>query len=132
MSWEIFLGIVALVGFLITVSTPMLKLNTSITKLNETINSIKDIVNKNDETNKQSHQRIYDRLDAHDRTVNAHNERLSNLETTSVRRVEEIKDLEKATMSQENKIVHMEATLDGVKKDVERNEQKINQYHAHT
>lgn len=129
MSWEIFLGIVALVGFLITVSTPMLKLNTSITKLNETINSIKDIVNKNDETNKQSHQRIYDRLDGHDRMINGHNERLSNMESMSARRVEEIKELEKNTMSQENRIVHMEATLDNVKKDVTRNEQKINQYH---
>ena len=42
MTWEIFLGIVALVGFGITVATPIIKLNTSITKLNCSIDGLND------------------------------------------------------------------------------------------
>ena len=39
MSWEIVLGLIALVGFGISVSTPIIKLNTSITKLNCSIDA---------------------------------------------------------------------------------------------
>ena len=42
MTWEIFLGIVALVRFGITVATPIIKLNTSITKLNCSIDGLND------------------------------------------------------------------------------------------
>lgn len=125
MTWEIVVGIIAFVGFIITISTPMLKLNTSITKLNETINSLRDIVAKNDEENKVSHQRIYDRLDGHDRMINNHNERLGNLEGASARKIEQIKDLERETAAQENKIIHIQADMDNIKKDILRNEQSI-------
>lgn len=40
MTWEIFLGISVLVGFAITVATPIIKLNTSITKLNCSIEGL--------------------------------------------------------------------------------------------
>lgn len=126
MTWEIFLGIVALAGFIITLCSPILKLNTSITKLNETISSLRDIVEKNDEANKQSHQRIYDRLDSHDRTINSHSERISNIESSAERRMEQIKDIEKATATQESRLVHVEANLDSLQKDVIRHEQVIN------
>lgn len=126
MSWEIVLGIIALVGFIITVSSPMLKLNTSITKLNETINSLRDTVAKNDQDNKQSHQRIYDRLDKHESFLYGHNERLSNIENAANRRLERLEKLEKETVSQEGKITHIEAHVQAMEKDVSRNEQRIN------
>lgn len=49
MSWEIVVGLIALVGFGISVTTPIIKLNTSITKLNCSIDSL----NKNMEVNEK-------------------------------------------------------------------------------
>ena len=40
MTWEIVVGLIALVGFGISVTTPIIKLNTSITKLNCSIDSL--------------------------------------------------------------------------------------------
>lgn len=42
MNWEIFLGISVLVGFGVTVATPIIKLNTSITKLNCSIDKLNE------------------------------------------------------------------------------------------
>ena len=42
MTWEIVVGLIALVGFGISVSTPIIKLNTSITKLNCSIDSLNE------------------------------------------------------------------------------------------
>lgn len=42
MTWEIVVGLIALVGFGISVSTPIIKLNTSITKLNCSIESLNE------------------------------------------------------------------------------------------
>lgn len=41
-NWGVVLVITALVGFIITVMTPLLKLNTSITKLNVTIENLNE------------------------------------------------------------------------------------------
>ena len=42
MTWEIVAGLIALVGFAISVSTPIIKLNTSITKLNCSIDALNE------------------------------------------------------------------------------------------
>ena len=49
MTWEIFVGITVLVGFMIAVMTPIIKLNGSITKLNCSI----DTLNENMATNEK-------------------------------------------------------------------------------
>lgn len=121
MTWEIFLGIIALAGFIVTVTTPMIKLNTSITKLNETIGSIREIVEKNDEDNKESHKRIYNRLENHDNVLNSHNERITKIEGSSERRTEQIKDLEKETATQEGRIIRIEERI-------QHTDEKINQH----
>lgn len=131
MSWEIVLGISALVGFFITCATPMIKLNTSITKLNETILTLKELVAKHDEENKQSHTRIYNRLDQHDSLIHSCSERISNIEGVSERRMEQVKNLEQETAIQGNKIAHMESDIDNIGKQVARNEAKIDQFHKH-
>lgn len=125
MTWEIVLGISALVGFFITCATPMMKLNTSITRLNETIGTLRDIVDKNDEENKQSHARIYVRLDAHESAIHAHSERLCSVEGGTAQRVEQIKNLEKETALQGNKLVHLETSLDNITRQISRNESRI-------
>lgn len=129
MTWEIVLGIIALVGFFITCATPMIKLNTSITRLNETIGTIRDIVERNDADNKQSHARIYNRLDAHEDAIHAHSERIASMETSSSRKVEQLKELEKETALQGEKIAHMETQIDNLDKQVARNEQRIDHFH---
>ena len=69
MTWEIVLGIIALVGFGISVSTPIIKLNTSITKLNCSI----DTLNKNMDTSNK-------RLDAHGKQLDEFEHRITVLE----------------------------------------------------
>lgn len=69
MTWEIVLGIIALVGFGISVSTPIIKLNTSITKLNCSI----DALNKNMDTSNK-------RLDAHGKQLDDFEHRITVLE----------------------------------------------------
>lgn len=59
MTWEIVVGLIALVGFGISVSTPIIKLNTSITKLNCSIDSL----NKNMATNEKRITRHGEQID---------------------------------------------------------------------
>ena len=58
MTWEIVVGLIALVGFGISGSTPIIKLNTSITKLNCSI----DALNKNMDVSTK-------RLDVHGKEI---------------------------------------------------------------
>ena len=69
MTWEIVLGIIALIGFGISVTTPIIKLNTSITKLNCSI----DALNKNMDISTQ-------RLNAHGRKIDGLEHRVTVLE----------------------------------------------------
>ncbi len=69
MTWEIVVGLIALVGFGISVSTPIIKLNTSITKLNCSI----DALNKNMEVSTK-------RLDAHGAQLDELEHRVTVLE----------------------------------------------------
>ena len=62
MTWEIFLGIVALVGFSVTVATPIIKLNTSITKLNCSIDGLNENMRASNERIK-SHGKHLDELE---------------------------------------------------------------------
>ena len=75
MTWEIALGIFALVAFVLGIVTPLLKLNSSITKL---ICSI-DNLNENMNTSKQrldTHGKEIDTLKAHDAK---HEQEIKNL-----------------------------------------------------
>lgn len=70
MTWEIFLGLVALVGFGVTVATPIIKLNTSITKLNCSIDKLNEGMKSNDE-----------RITTHGKQIDAIDRRVTVLET---------------------------------------------------
>ena len=82
MTWEIFLGIVALIGFIITVMTPIIKLNTSITKLNIALESLQTSMNKIDNDNTESHKRIWNHNDSQDVLIENHEKRISDIEHT--------------------------------------------------
>ena len=82
MTWEIFLGIVALIGFIISVMTPIIKLNTSITKLNVALEALQTSMNKIDNDNTESHRRIWNHNDSQDALIDDHEKRISNIEHT--------------------------------------------------
>lgn len=82
MTWEIFLGIVALVGFIVTVMTPIIKLNTSITKLNVALEALQTSMNKIDNDNVESHRRIWNHNDSQDALIENHEKRISDIEHT--------------------------------------------------
>lgn len=81
MTWEIFLGIVALVGFFISVATPIIKLTSSITKLNDSIQVLKEAMDKIDSSNEKSHKRLWDHNDEQDRILEEHKEKIAKIET---------------------------------------------------
>ena len=71
MTWEIFLGVAALVAFAISVGTPILKLNTNIVKLNGTMETLRDTVTRIDKTNEEEHKDLWKHNDEQD--ANIHN-----------------------------------------------------------
>lgn len=82
MTWEIFLGIAALLSFVIAVSGPLLKLNTSITKLNASVDTLKEAIDKIDKDNENSHKRIWEHNEAQDKLIADNIRRLDNIEHT--------------------------------------------------
>lgn len=81
MNWEIFLGIVAVVSFIISVTTPLMKLNTSITRLNASVDTLKIAIDKIDSDNEKNHKRIWDHNDEQDVTISQHEQRITKIET---------------------------------------------------
>ena len=69
MTWEIVVGLIALCGFGISVTTPIIKLNTSITKLNCSIDSL----NKNMETSEK-------RITEHGKEIDTLRDRVTKIE----------------------------------------------------
>lgn len=82
MTWEIFLGITALLSFVIAITGPMLKLNTSITKLNSSVDVLKEAIDKIDQDNEKSHKRIWEHNDEQDKLIADNIRRISNIEHT--------------------------------------------------
>lgn len=71
MSWEIFLGIAALISFLIMIINPMTKLTKTMTELNVNMKNLNDafelLTKKNDET----HDKILQKLEEHESRIHA-------------------------------------------------------------
>lgn len=82
MTWEIFLGIVALVGFIAAITGPMIKLNTSITKLNDSVGVLQSAIDRIENDNKESHKRLWDHNNEQDEVIANHTRRLDNIEHT--------------------------------------------------
>lgn len=84
MTWEIFLGIGALISFIIAVTGPILKLNTSITKLNDSVDVLKEALEKMDEDNSNSHKRLWDHNNEQDDRLDEHERKINNIEHTMI------------------------------------------------
>lgn len=82
MTWEIFLGIVALFGFITAVMTPIVKLNTSITKLNTALEMLQGSMDRLEGDNTESHRRMWAHNESQDNVIKNHETRISNIENT--------------------------------------------------
>lgn len=80
MTWEIVVGIIALVGFGLTVGGPILKLNTNIVKLNTSIESLKESVDRIDKLNTEEHKKLWEHNDQQDNKLSEVTSRVDQIE----------------------------------------------------
>lgn len=79
-DWDIVKDTVVLVGLIVTVTTPLLKLNTSITQLKALLDSVVKQVQDNDMSNSASHKRLWEHNEEQDETLQRHEQRLHDLD----------------------------------------------------
>jgi hypothetical protein len=79
-EWTIVTTIVVIVGLIVTVTTPLLKLNTSITQLRSLIENVVKRVDDNEHDNTESHRRIWKHNDEQDALLQNHALRIHDLE----------------------------------------------------
>lgn len=79
-EWLIFKDIVVIVGLIITVTTPLLKLNTSITELKTLLESVVEKVETIDSNNTNSHRRLWEHNTEQDQVLQSHERRLHDLD----------------------------------------------------
>ena len=79
-EWLIFKDIVVIVGLIITVTTPLLKLNTSITELKALLESVVKKVETIDSNNTNSHRRLWEHNTEQDQVLQSHERRLHDLD----------------------------------------------------
>lgn len=82
MTWEIFLGLGALVSFMVAIITPLIKLNTSITKLNSSVSGLKESIDRIEKDNKANLKEVWDHNDEQDKAIAEHTRKINNLEHT--------------------------------------------------
>lgn len=81
MTWEIFLGIVALIGFCVTIATPLMKLSKTMTELNVNMQNLNQAMNTLTANNTESHRRIWAHNDEQDEKLENHEKRITKIET---------------------------------------------------
>lgn len=79
-DWDIVKDIVVLAGLIMTVTTPLLKLNTSITQLKTLLDSVAKNVQENDKSNSASHKRLWEHNEEQDEILQKHETRIHDLE----------------------------------------------------
>lgn len=63
MTWEILSALIIIVGCLVTLGGVLVKLVRTLTRLDDTMAQLRVDLNRQHDENKESHRRIYDRLD---------------------------------------------------------------------
>lgn len=80
MTWEIFIGIVALVGFIGTVGAWIGKLSRTLGILESTIQVLNTTITEFKKNSHGTHEKLFERLTANERTLENHEGRLKTLE----------------------------------------------------
>lgn len=69
MTWEILSALIVVVGTLISLGTVLAKLIRVLTRLDDTVKQLRADLDRQREENRESHKRIYDRLDDHESCI---------------------------------------------------------------
>ena len=69
MTWEIMSALIVVVGTLISLGTVLAKLIRVLTRLDDTVKQLRADLDRQREENRESHKRIYDRLDDHESRI---------------------------------------------------------------
>lgn len=69
MSWEIMSALIVIVGTLVSLGTVLAKLIRVLTRLDDTVKQLRADLDRQREENRESHKRIYDRLDDHEQRI---------------------------------------------------------------
>ena len=82
MEWTVVVVLVALVGLVISVLTPAIKLNTSVTRLSTLVDSLNNKLSTMENNNSEAHRRLWSELDEHKSALGNHETRITVLERT--------------------------------------------------
>lgn len=82
-EWGVVLVLIAVVGLVITILTPAIKLNTSVTKLATLVDSLNSKLSAMESNNSEAHRRIWGELDSQRETLTSHETRITVLEKSS-------------------------------------------------
>lgn len=86
MTWEIVVGIIALVGFVVSIGTLLFKLSSVLTRLDVTVKDMQ-AANAADRKNKEEeHKEMYEALDKHSEILSEHEMRIHDLERNEGRK----------------------------------------------
>ncbi len=80
MEWTVVVVLIALVGLVVSVLTPAIRLNTSVTKLSTLVDSLNAKLSTMESNNTDTHRRIWKELDEYKSVLSAHETRLTVLE----------------------------------------------------
>ena len=80
MEWTVVVVLIALVGLIVSVLTPAIKLNTSVTKLTTLVDSLDTKLSTMDTNNTEAHRRIWHELDEQKAAIGGHETRITVLE----------------------------------------------------
>lgn len=80
MTWEIFLGIVALVSFGIAIVTPITRLTKTMTELTIGVQSLKEAIGDIVLKNNKSHTRLWEHNGKQDTILDNHEKRITKIE----------------------------------------------------
>jgi len=80
MSWEIVLGIIALFGFVVGITKPIVTLTKAITTLNANCEALASQFEKFDKDNHDSHKRLWEHNNGQDEILRDHGQRLHDLD----------------------------------------------------
>ena len=79
LNWQVVLALVVILGLIVTVVKPILKLNTTLTTLDLTIKSLQEQLKSFRGNNDKDHDEIFERLDEHEDTLIEHDKAITEL-----------------------------------------------------
>lgn len=79
-EWSVFLMIGELVGFVMLVVKPLVKLTTTITKLNVIVENLSKMVDEQKNSSKRTHERLWKHNEEQDKIIDRHEIRITKLE----------------------------------------------------